>query len=342
MEARKQLRDKFREPDIARLVEPFDQEKYNLNMTVSENLLFGTVYGKSIDVEQLIDNPVIHKVLKEFGLNREFLVAGVQITEIMLDLFSDVEPDSELFEQFSFINADDLPEFNKLLEQTRQIGVENLQPEDKRRLMSLPFKLIVARHRLGLITEPIQQNILKARRQIHELAATEDLGIEFFDELHYNPRISVQDNILFGKLAYGQAHGQQKVNALIADVVESLGLRNEIIAAGLDYEVGVAGGRLSPVQRQKLGLARVLLKAPDFLVINEALSSLDPASQRRLIDNVKKAMQGRGILWVLGRVQMAEQFDAIVVMERGKILDTGSFTEMKDNNDHFQLLLASE
>lgn len=342
MEARKQLRDKFREPDIARLVEPFDQEKYNLNMTVSENLLFGTVYGESINAEQLIDNPLIHKVLAEFSLDQEFLNAGVQIAEIMLDLFSDVEPDSELFEQFSFINADDLPEFNKLLQQTRQGGVENLEQSDKRRLMSLPFKLIVARHRLGLITEPIQQTILEARRRIHALAATEDLGIEFFDESSYNPRISVQDNILFGKLAYGQAHGQQKVNALIADVVETLGLRNEIIAAGLDYEVGVAGGRLSPVQRQKLGLARALLKAPDFLVINEALSSLDPASQRRLIDNVKKAMQGRGILWVLGRVQLAEQFDAVVVMERGKILDTGSFAEMKDNNDHFQLLLASE
>jgi ABC-type multidrug transport system ATPase subunit len=342
MEARKQLHDKFREPDIARLVEPFDQEKYNLNMTVSENLLFGTVYGESINAEQLIDNPLIHKVLGEFFLDQEFLNAGVQITEIMLDLFSDVEPDSELFEQFSFINADDLPEFNKLLQQTRQDGVENLQQSDKRRLMSLPFKLIVARHRLGLITEPIQQTILEARRRIHALAETEDLGIEFFDESSYNPRISVQDNILFGKLAYGQAHGQQKVNALIADVVETLGLRNEIIAAGLDYEVGVAGGRLSPVQRQKLGLARALLKAPDFLVINEALSSLDPASQRRMIDSVKKEMQGRGILWVLGRVQLAEQFDAVVVMERGKILDTGSFAEMKENNDHFQLLLASE
>ena len=341
MEARKQLRDKFREPDIARLVEPFDQEKYNLNMTVSENLLFGTVYGESINAEQLIDNPLIHKVLGEFFLDQEFLNAGVQIAEIMLDLFSDVEPDSELFEQFSFINADDLPEFNELLQKSRQGGVENLQQYDKRRLMSLPFKLIVARHRLGLITEPIQQTILEARRRIHALAATEDLGIEFFDESLYNPRISVQDNILFGKLAYGQAHGQQKVNALIADVVENLGLRNEIIAAGLDYEVGVAGGRLSPAQRQKLGLARAMLKAPDFLVINEALSGLDPASQR-LIDNVKKAMQGRGILWVLGRVQLAEQFDAVMVMERGKILDTGSFTEMKDKNDHFQLLLASE
>ncbi len=342
MEARKQLRDKFREPDIARLVEPFDHEKYNLNMTVSENLLFGTVYGESINTEQLIDNSLIHKILGEFFLDQEFLNAGAQIAEIMLDLFSDVEPDSELFDQFSFINADDLPEFNKLMQQTRQDGTENLPQQDKLRLMSLPFKLIVARHRLGLITEPIQQTILEARNRIHELAATEDLGIEFFDESRYNPRVSVQDNILFGKLAYGQAHGQQKVNELIADVVETLGLRNDIIAAGLDYEVGVAGGRLSPIQRQKLGLARVLLKAPDFLVINEALSSLDPASHRRLIVNVKKAMQGRGILWILGRVQLAEQFEEVVVMERGKILDTGSFTEMKDKNDHFQLLLASE
>jgi len=342
MEARKQLRDKFREPENARLVEPFDSEKYNLNMTVSENLLFGTVYGESINAEQLIENPIIHKVLGEFFLDTEFLNAGVQIAEIMLDLFSDVEPDSELFEQFSFINADDLPEFNKLLQQSRQSDLENLPPDDKRRLMSLPFKLIVARHRLGLITEPIQQNILAARRRIYELAATEDLGIEFFDESYYNPRISVQDNILFGKLAYGQAHAQRKVNELIADVVKTLGLRNEIIIAGLDYEVGVAGGRLSSVQRQKLGLARALLKGPNFLVINEALSGLDSASERRVIDNVREMMQGRGLLWVLGRVQLAEQFDAVMVMERGKLIDKGSFAEMKDTSEHFQQLLAAE
>jgi ABC-type multidrug transport system fused ATPase/permease subunit len=342
MEARKQLRNKFMEPEIARLVEPFDQQKYNLNMTVSENLLFGTVYDESIDAEQLIDNPLIKKVLEQFGLDNEFLQAGEQIAEIMLDLFSDVEPGSELFEQFSFINADDLPEFNQLLQNTRKNGLENLSTGDRNRLISLPFKLIVARHRLGLITEPIQQSILEARNHIHELAETENLGIEFFDESRYNSRISLQDNILFGKLAYGQAHAQQKLNALIADVVAGLDLRNEIIEAGLKYDVGVAGGRLSTVQRQKLGLARALLKSPDLLVINQALAGLDPASERRLIENVRNAMQDRGILWVLGRVQLAEQFDVVMVMERGRILDTGSFTEMKDKNDHFQLLLASE
>jgi ABC-type multidrug transport system fused ATPase/permease subunit len=341
MQARKQLRDKFKEPEIERLVEPFDHAKYNLNMTVYENLLFGTVYGDSVTVKQLLNKPAIMAILVECGLIDEFLNAGLQITEIMLDLFSDVEPDSELFEQFSFIDADDLPEFNKLLQQSRQHGVENLPDDDRRRLISLPFRLIVARHRLGLITESIQQSILEARRKIHQLAQNEDLGIEFFDEASYNPRISIQDNILFGKLAYGQAHAQQKINNLIADVVESLDLRNDIIEAGLRYEVGVAGGRLSAIQRQKLGLARALLKAPDMLVVNEALSSLDPSSERRLIENVRNTMEQRGILWILGRVQLAEQFDTVMVMERGKLLDKGSFAEMQQGNEHFQQLLAS-
>jgi len=342
MQARRQLRDKFKEPEIARLVEPFDHEKYNLNMTVSENLLFGTVYDDAIDVEQLIDYPAMQKALKQNDLTDEFLNAGVKITEIMLDLFSDVEPDSELFEQFSFIQADDLPEFNKLLQQTRQHDLQSLPKSDRRRLISLPFKLIVARHRLGLMTESIQQRILAARRQIHDHATTEDLGIEFFDESSFNPRISIQDNILFGKLAYGQANAQQKINSLIADVVESLGLRNQIIEAGLRYEVGVAGGRLSSIQRQKLGLARALLKAPDLLIVNEALSSLDTASERRLIGNVRQKMENRGILWMLGRVQLAEQFDAVMVMERGKLVDQGPFAEMQTSSAHFQHLLTSE
>ena len=342
MQARLQLRDKFKEPENARLVEPFDQEKFNLNMTVSENLLFGTVYDETIDLEQLIDYPAMQKVLQQNDLKDEFLDAGLKIAEIMLDLFSDVEPDSELFEQFSFIDADDLPEFNKLLQESQQHGVKSLPKSDRRRLMSLPFKLIVARHRLGLMTDAIQQRILNARREIYEFATTEDLGVEFFDESSYNPRISIQDNILFGKLAYGQANAQVKINSLIADVVDELGLRNQIIEAGLKFEVGVAGGRLSAIQRQKLGLARALLKAPDLLIVNEALSSLDSASERRLIGNVRNRMKDHGILWMLGRVQLAELFDAVMVMERGRMADMGPFDSIQNTNAHLQHLLTSE
>ena len=341
MQARHQLRDKFKEPAVAKLVEPFEKSEFNSNMSVAENLLFGTVYDDEIDAGSLIDHPVIGKVLEETGLTKDFLEAGVQIAEIMLDLFADVEPDSELFEQFSFINADDLPEFNKLLIGTRQSGTDSLAVDDKRRLMSLPFKLIQSRHRLGLITDEIRDRLLDARQRIYTLAETEDLGIEFFDANQYNPRISIQDNILFGKLAYGQANAQQKINDLIADVVESLDLRKDIIIAGLNFEVGVGGGRLSAVQRQKLGLARALLKAPDLLIVNEALSSLDQASERRLIENVRQVMESRGILWILGRVSLAEQFESIMVMERGNLVDSGNFEELQTRNEHFRQLLST-
>ena len=342
MQARARLRDRLKDPAVARLVEPFDQERYNLNMTVLENLLFGTVYGEGADAERIIEQPGIQRILDETGLSQTFLEAGAQITEIMLDLFSDVEPGSELFEQFSFINADDLPEFNQLLNDIRQQGLENLPQPSQRRLMSLPLKLIVARHRLGLITEPIQQKILDARGRIRELAQKGALGIEFFAEDSYNPRISVQDNILFGKLAYGQAHAQEKVSALIADVVESLQLRDDIIRAGLGYEVGVGGGRLAAILRQKLGVARALLKAPDLLVINEALSGFDSASERRLIENIRRELKSRGLLWVIGRVQLAEAFDSVMVMQRGRLADQGSFAEMQRGCEHFQQLLAAE
>ncbi len=342
MRARNQLRDQFTQPEIARLVEPFDKEKYNLNMTVSENLLFGTVYSETLSDDKLAGNPVIRDVLEQAELSDDFLQAGSQIAEIMLDLFSDVEPGSELFEQFSFIRADDLPEFNKLLAHTRQHGLDNLQRDDQYRLMSLPFQLIVARHRLGLITETIQQKILNARAIIHEIARERDLGIEFFDSASFNPRISIQDNILFGKLAYGQARAQEKVNELVSDVVQSLGLRDDIIEAGLNHEVGVGGGRLSAVQRQKLGLARALLKAPDLLVVNEALSGLDSASERRLIDNVRREMGSRGILWVLSRIQLSERFDSVMVMERGRLVEQGPFAELQNDNEHFRHLLSAE
>ena len=141
------------------------------------------------------------------GRDETFLEAGQ---------LADVEPDSELFEQFSFISAEDLPEFNQLLQQIRQNGTANLGATEKRRLISLAFKLIVARHRLGLIDEPIQRSILEAREKIFELGQDQDLGIEFFNVEDFNPRISIQDNILFGKLAYGQAFAQQKINSLIA------------------------------------------------------------------------------------------------------------------------------
>jgi len=342
MQARNQLRDQLAEPDYARLVEPFDQEEYNANLAVSENLLFGTIYGDGLDGEKLAELPYVRKVLDETGLTPVLLSAGKQVAEIMLDLFSDVEPDSELFKQFSFISADDLPEFQQLLVRVHDIELTDISDEDQNRLLSQSFQLTIARHRLGLITEDIQQKILNARKQIRAGSKKEKLGIEFFDETRYNQHISVQDNILFGKLAYGQANAQAKINDLISHIIEKLDLRNDIIDAGLDYEVGVGGARLSATQRQKLGLARCLIKQPDLLIVNEATSGLDTPAERRLIKRIRERMPSQGIFWVLGRAQLAESFHQVMVLDRGRLVENGKFSDISITSKPLQALLETD
>src|SRR5213075_1045626 len=95
-----------------------------------------------------------------------------------------------------------------------------------------------------------------------------------------NPAATIQDNILFGKVAYGQAKASARVGQLIAEVLEELGLRPVVMEVGLEYSVGVGGGRLTGAQRQKLAIARNLVKRPDLLIVNDATGALDSARRR--------------------------------------------------------------
>ena len=92
---------------------------------------------------------------------------GKQVAQTMLELFTDLPPGHEFFDQFSFIDSDDLPEFQTILGRAAR-GLDGLTDEDQLRLISLPFKLIPARHRLDLINEQMMQRILEARRTFAE------------------------------------------------------------------------------------------------------------------------------------------------------------------------------
>src|SRR5262249_11369733 len=154
--------------------------------------------------------------------------------------------------------------------------VEDLDAASRARLAALPFRYIEARHRLGLIDSAMEARLLEARRAFAENLPPEAAdAIEFYDRSRYNAAATLQDNILFGRIVYGQAQGPERISALISEVLEGLGLRTTVVEVGLDYNVGVGGKRLSTVQRQKVGLARALVKRPDLLVLNEATSVFD-------------------------------------------------------------------
>jgi putative ABC transport system ATP-binding protein len=341
LEAREALRDRLKDPAIAPLVDLFDRDQFNSNMTIAENLLFGTPRDKDFEVENLSANSYVRKVLQDTGLMPEFIDMGRKIAAIMIDLFADVAPGSELFEQYSFIHADDLPVFQTMLTRTEGVRYEDLSPADLNMLLSLPFKLIPARHRLGLCDEAMQARLLEARRAIAAGLEGGAQVVEFFDPERYNSAISIQDNILFGRLAYGKARSAATVGALIGEVVEKLKLRRTVMEVGLDYSVGIAGTRLSGAQRQKLTIARAILKRPDLIVLDRATATLDPPSQDKIMRNLFEEFQGRGLIWMLQRAELGSKFEHALVLESGKVVEEGPFMELNKPGTVLQQLVAT-
>ncbi len=217
-----------------------------------------------------------------------------------------------------------------------------MSDDDRRRLVALTFPYIEARHRLDLIDVAMERRLLDARRAFaSNLPEALKASIEFYDPSVYNTQASVQDNMLFGRLIYGQAQAAQKVGRLIADVVKTLKLRSRIIEVGLDYNVGAGGKRLSATQRQKGALVRALMKNPRFIVLNNALAVIDDQAQRRLTERLRKLMSGAGMVLITDNIALARMFDTIVVMKDGRIVEQGGARELDRDGSRFRELAGT-
>ena len=342
LKARVALRERLQDPAITPLIESFNREAYNTNATVGENLLFGNPTGEAFDVERLAENEYVLAVLDKVGLTDTMLSIGYQVAATMVELFADLPTDHELFQQFSFISAEDLPDVQALITRVDRDNLDTLGPEDRTRLLSLPFMLIPARHRLGLINEEVRPKLLEARAAFFD-ELPEDLkdAVEFFDPDTYNSATILQDNVLFGKIAYGQAESAERVGKLVSEVVGELGLHDLVMQVGLNFYAGVGGSRLTGGQRQKLAIARAILKRPDVLVVSQATATLDSSVQGKIMKNLREEFAGRGVIWALQQADLAQDFDRVLVMKAGKIIEQGTFAELNRDGTYMKELLTS-
>jgi len=343
LEARRALADRLDKNDMARLIERFDPERYNTSATLGDNLLFGTPVDATFEADKLAQNSYMRSVLDQVGLTGDLVAMGLEVAETMVELFDELPPDHEFWEQFSFIKAEDLSDFKVILERSRQVGIARLKPAERTRLLELPFKLIEPRHRLGLITDTIRDRVLQARKLFAE-GLPEDLQskIEFFDPGRYNAAASLQNNILFGSVAFGEAGAVHRVRELITEVLAELDLRQVVIEVGLDYQVGSGGARLSPLQRQKVAIARAVLKQPDILLLNEATASFDAPVEIEVMQRLRSEFAGRCVICVMSRASRARGFDRVIVFDQGRIVEQGNPDELDKPGTTLSTLVTAE
>ena len=343
LDARRMLAERLMEKDAAHFVERFDPDRYNTNSPVSVNLLFGTPIGPALEGDGLARNPYVQSVLEKVGLTHDLVEVGAQVARMMIELFTGLHPEHEFFEEFGFISADDLPGFENILKRMERAGVESLLQPPRERLLSLAFKLVAARDPLDLIDEKMQQRILQARRAFAE-GLPEDLraSVEFFDPERYNAAAPVQENVIFGTIVRGESGSRERVYSAITEVLDELGLRGTLIEVGLEYPVGNGGSRLSEAQRQKLAIARAVLKRPDIVALNDATAVLDGATEATIIERLKTEFAERSLVWSLHRARLASAFDQVLVMEQGRLVDQGPYAALEKPGSPLAPLMAAE
>jgi ABC-type multidrug transport system fused ATPase/permease subunit len=182
---------------------------------------------------------------------------------------------------------------------------------------------------LGLIDEALQQRLLEARKRFRARLPAGLVGaVAFFDPDHVNPAASVQENILFGKIAHGQAHAATRVAVLLAEVIDAHGLRDAVIEVGLRTECGIGGARLSLAQRQKLAIAREVLRRPELVILHEPTSALDAADQPLVRDALLETFRDRSIVWSLQEPEWAARFEQVIVLDHGRVVAQGSLAQI--------------
>ena len=345
VEARHELRRRLGAPELAHLVEPFAADAYSRQATVAENLLFGTPVGPIFNDAQLASNAYLKAVLKENGLDQQLFEIGRQIAATTLELFEDLPPGHPFFEQLSFMTADQIPDYQMALQRLQGVAFGDASQADRNMIIRLTFAYIEPRHRLGLLTDEVMGKIVDARHRFHDGLPPELQGaIEFYEDARYNGSASIQDNLLLGRIAYGVAGGTERVLKIVRTLISEMNLVDSIFDIGLEYNIGSGGKRLTAVQRQKLAVARVLLKRPDYAIFNRPLAALDLRAQEEIIDRVLKELANgphpTAVIWVVGNPTLARFFERVTVFDQGRLVEDGHPGELAERNGTYARLVA--
>ena len=106
--------------------------------------------------------------------------------------------------------------------------------------------------------------------------------------------------------------------------------------------VGERGNNLSGGQKQRLTIARALLKNAPVLIFDEATSSLDTKSEKKIQDSLVKLMRKKTSITIAHRISTVKKVDKIVVMKNGEINGVGSHESLIKSNKHYKILFESQ
>ncbi len=111
---------------------------------------------------------------------------------------------------------------------------------------------------------------------------------------------------------------------------------------GLDTVIGEGGIKVSGGERQRIGIARALIKDPKILIFDEATSALDSINEKLIHDAINRSAEGRTTIIIAHRLSTVMDADIIFVVAKGKIVAHGTHKELEQNSDDYKELIKNQ
>ena len=167
-------------------------------------------------------------------------------------------------------------------------------------------------------------------RDVTQLSLHQSIGVVPQDTVLFNDTILY--NIAYGREGASRAEIEEAAkDAQIHDFIQSL-------PQGYDTLVGERGLKLSGGEKQRVGIARTLLKNPPILLLDEATSALDSETEHEIQDALDRAGQGRTVLMIAHRLSTVAQADTIIVLEEGQIVERGDHNTLLARKGRYHAL----
>ena len=345
VDARQTLRDSLEEMKIPQLVVPFEFEAYNGEATIAENLLFGALMGGEDAARKIISTDYFRSTVRANGLSEQLFDVGREIVANMVELFGDDQQNNPLLPELPFMEGRDVSDLARLLSEVDGKRPAEVAEEARRVMFLTAFSYVEGRFRFGLLTDEIRAKIVDARRRFYLNLPTELQGlISRYNHEEYQPGLSLMENIVFGKISRSDANAHERIVLLIQDLAKEKGVYGDILEAGIEFDLGPGGRRLTGLQRRKLNVARTIIRRSDYYILNQPLPGLNPKLQSQLVENVISFLQGHSnqctIIWVLSNLSLSSYFERLVVFDDGEIMANGSYESLVAEDSAVKDLIA--